>query len=461
MSGGVIMAYDLFCKSVQGAGHIKNGKPREDYGIKRESELCKVFALGDGHGDSNCPRSELGSRYICEIAAEELVRFANDLSEHGWNSKLFDHAEVDKLIKQLVTSIFGKWSCQVNDDFLQNPLTEKEETEAAEYIERYKKGERIEHAYGTTFIAGLMTDEYLLLLQQGDGRCVVFNQDGSVSQPIPWDNRCFANVTTSVCDIDAVQSCRYHVIDLSQNRAIACIAGSDGVEDSFPSSMDKMHAYYRSILKIACEGGVEALENHLDLTLPSLSENGSSDDITICGVIDTELFAEKLDIMAIENEIITLRDKISSAQERIDSMTNKLNFLRMKYETVMHEYNEVSERYSAFMEEYESIQKDIASYEQSDTETEEKEDSEQNLVASAAAIFNNIKKKALSSSSLRCLQERLEQMTQEKERLENELEKVGLKKKALEEEYFPYKEKYDGFVRTKEDAQIRLNELIG
>ena len=364
------------------------------------------------------------------------------------------------MITQLVTSIFGKWSCQVNDDFLQNPLTEKEEAEAAEYIERYRRGERIEHIYGTTFIAGLMTDEYLLLLQQGDGRCVVFNQDGSVSQPIPWDDRCFANVTTSVCDIDAVQSCRYHVIDLSQNRIIACAAGSDGVEDSF-STMDKMHAYYRSILKIACEGSVEALENHLDLTLPSFSENGSGDDTTICGVIDTELFAEKLEKMALENEIISVKDEIAKAQERIDSMTNKLNFLQKKHETVIQEYNAASSRYSAFMEEYASIQKDIASYEQSDVETEEKEDEEQGFVASAVAIFNNIKKKALSSSSLRCLQEHLEQMTKEKERLESELNKIRLKKTTLEEEYFPYKEKYDGFIRMKEDAQIRLNELMG
>lgn len=453
------MAYDLFCKSTQGASHIKKGMPCEDYGIKRETEICKMFALGDGHGDSNCPRSKLGSRYICEIAADELVRFAGDLSEHGWNSRLFDHVEAEGLITQLVTSIFGKWSCQVNDDFLQNPLTEKEEAEAAEYIERYRRGERIEHIYGTTFIAGLMTDEYLLLLQQGDGRCVVFDQDGAASQPIPWDDRCFANVTTSVCDIDAVQSCRYHIIDLSQNRVIACVAGSDGVEDSF-STMDKMQAYYRSILKIACEGGAEALENHLELTLPSFSENGSGDDTTICGVIDAELFATKLEKMLLENEIISVKDEIAKAQERIDSMSNKLDFLQKKYEAVIHEYNEASSKYSAFMDEYTSIQNDIASYEQGNVKAEEKEDEEQALVANAVAIFNDIKRR-LSSSSLRCLQERLEQMTKEKERLENELEKISSRKTTLEEEYFAYKEKYDSFAKTKEDAQIRLNELMG
>ncbi len=457
------MAYDLFCNSVQGAGHIKRGMPCEDYGIKRETEICKVFALGDGHGDSNCPRSKTGSRYICEIVADELVRFASDLFEHEWNSKLFNRAEADELILQLVTSIFGKWSCRINDDFLQNPLTEQEEAEAAEYIERYKKGERIEHAYGTTLIAGLLTDEYLLLLQQGDGRCVVFNQDGSASQPIPWDDRCFANVTTSVCDIDAVQSCRYHVIDLSQNRVIACAAGSDGVEDSF-SSMDKMHAYYRSILKIACEGGIEALESHLDATLPSFSENGSGDDTTICGIIDTELFAQKLEKMEVENEIVALKDKITGAQERIDSMTNKLSFLQKKYDSVMLEYNAVQLKYSDLTAEYESIQNDIAAYEQGDRPEAEKDaenDSDSGFFAAASAAFAEARKKLLSPFSLRCLQHRLEKIEKEKLAAETEFEQINAKKTELEEDYIPYKEKFDSFVAIKADAQMKLDALNG
>lgn len=458
------MAYDLFCNSIQGSGHIKNGIPREDYGIKKDAGICKVFALGDGHGDSNCPRSELGSRYVCEIAAEELAKFASDLSEHEWNGKLFNRTEADELILQLVTSIFGKWSCMVNDDYIQNPLTEKEEAGAAEYIEKYRRGERIEHIYGTTFIAGLLTDEYLLLLQQGDGRCVVFNQDGSASQPIPWDDRCFANVTTSVCDIDAVPSCRYHVVDLSQNRVIACVAGSDGVEDSFPSSMDKMHAYYRSILKIACESGVEALENHLNATLPSLSANGSTDDITICGIIDTELFAQKLEKMEVENEIVELKDKIALAQERIDSMTNKLSFLQKKYDSVMLEYNAVQVKYSELTAEYESINNDIASYKQGDgseTEKAAEETSDSGFFAAASAAFSEARRKLFSPFSLRCLQQRLEKIEKEKLAVQIEFEQITAKKSEFEADYIPYKEKFESFVAMKNDAQMRLDMING
>ena len=83
------MTYELFCKSVQGASHIKRGIPCEDLGLKQEADLCKVFVLGDGHGDPNCFRSSLGSKFICEIAAQELIQFATVLSEYKWQEQLF------------------------------------------------------------------------------------------------------------------------------------------------------------------------------------------------------------------------------------------------------------------------------------------------------------------------------------------------------------------------------------
>jgi hypothetical protein len=92
-------------------------------------------------------------------------------------------------------------SCQRT--FTENPLTLDERAKCDRYLDRYDRGEKLEHIYGTTLIAGLLTDKYLLLLQQGDGRCDVFDANGEVSQPIPWDDKCFANVTTSLCEDDA------------------------------------------------------------------------------------------------------------------------------------------------------------------------------------------------------------------------------------------------------------------
>lgn len=451
------MSYDIFCQSVQGASHIKKDMPCEDSGKIHSTEQFKIFALGDGHGDSNCPRSKIGSQYICDITIQELERFATDVETQDWTHRLFDKADAEHLVNQLVTSIFGKWSCAVNDEFSQNPLTEKEEEAAAEYIDRYRQGLRIEHVYGTTLIAGLLTKDYLLLLQQGDGRCVVFNADGSATQPIPWDDRCFANVTTSVCDVDAIPSCRYHIIDLSENPVIACVAGSDGVEDSF-NSMDKMHVYYRNLLKFACENGVEALEKYLEETLPDFSANGSGDDTTICGVIDIESFKLKLDKMAQENEVIMIKDEIARAQERIDSMTNKLAFLKKKYDDAVAEYAAIEARYSALEDKYKSIKSDLANNEETRSFIQQSSDT---IPEMAIDIFTRLKKQLLSGSGVDSLTDSLEVLERKMDALKEDLEKAKAKKEACEAEYLPYKEKYDGFVKMKEDALKRMDELNG
>jgi len=83
------MPYNIFCQSVIGASHVRKNIPCEDYGLKYETETCKIFVLGDGHGDSNCPRSSIGSKYICETVKSEFEKFATDIKEQGWTIDFF------------------------------------------------------------------------------------------------------------------------------------------------------------------------------------------------------------------------------------------------------------------------------------------------------------------------------------------------------------------------------------
>lgn len=438
---GNAMSYELFCQSVRGAGHIQRGMPCEDYGMKYENGDCQIFVLGDGHGDSNCPRSSFGSKAICEIAAEEMSAFAGILREQNWEERLLDTYGAVGLVNQLVMSIFGKWSCRVNEDFLENPLTENEENEAKNYADRYKRGDRIEHMYGTTFIAGLLTEQYLLLLQQGDGRCVVFDSQGEASQPIPWDDRCFANVTTSVCDEDAIQSCRYHIIDMKQNPVIACVIGSDGVEDSF-GSMDKMHVFYREKLQIASESGIEALEQHLADILPDFSAKGSRDDTTICGIVNRDLIRERMGRFEADNQAVNLQDAIRYAQERMDSMDGKLQFLQKKCIDTDAALTELEEKYAAIEAEYRDIEQDIETLQQN-----------REQMSPAMKLIT------VSSFSIKCLQERLKQVTQEKEQLLPELERARNAKQVCDGEYTAYKQKYDGYVQLKQENLEKLSAL--
>ncbi len=444
------MLYELFCHSVQGAGHIKHGTPCQDYGLKFQSEECKIFILGDGHGDSNCPRSDIGSRTLCEIALEELKVFAAELKRQDLSDELMDKYGASELVNQLVISIFGKWSCAVNEHFSSNPLTEQEEAQASVMAPVYKRGERIEHIYGTTFIAGLMTEDYLLLLQQGDGRCVVFDAEGNVSQPIPWDDRCFSNVTTSVCDTDAVQSCRYHIIDLKQNPIIACVLGSDGVEDSF-ASMDLMHCYYRGELLFAAENGVEAFEERMKETLPELSKSGhpvlsqfgSQDDVTVCGVIDRAAVNSMAHRFREEDNKAAIRGALARIQERIRSMkSGKMDYLRQRCADADAEYNNLNTRYTKLKEDVRHIEEDI-----------------ENQVQSGLGKIIGLL--LLSPASLKCLRGGLGKIKEDLDAVSKELQDALAKKQACDDEYNAYIQRYEEFLRAREEYEGMLRAIEG
>lgn len=388
------MSFESVCISVQGAGHKKRGMPREDYGASSFGSFFDVFAVADGHGDSNCPRSNLGSRFASEIAIDHLASFAQSLratltksciasddiweddgyampwdaepdgpyrtddtslasedtlaSTTNWESELFGPKE-ESLVRQLIRSIVGHWNEKVNDHFEANPLSEEERAGCDRYLERYDRNERIEHIYGTTLIAGLVTDTYVLLLQQGDGRCVLFDGDGNATQPIPWDNRCIANVCTSLCNVDAIESFRYYLAPRERSSVAACLAGSDGVEDSF-FSMDQMHSYYRELLCYAVEHGVPALNNHLEETLSEFSARGSQDDVTICGLIDLKRVTPLVDSFRRQNELATVQSQRSRITDRLESMSGKMEHLRSRYASALAQAKKEEQRLEGLLD---------------------------------------------------------------------------------------------------------------
>lgn len=343
------MPYEKLCSYVQGASHIKAGTPREDYGICDSRDGMFVFVTADGHGDSNCPRSSYGAKTVCRIASKNLLDFGSSIQKAGWEHKMFpqnayDQVELNKLIHQLIVSIVAEWTEAVNDDINQNPLTKEEKDNCIKYLDRYERGERLEHIYGTTMIAGLSTNKYLLLLQQGDGRCVIFDHNGIASQPIPWDNRCFLNITTSMCDLDVIDSMRYSIVDQRQDSAAAVMACSDGIEDTF-YSMEQMYVYLRSLLVYAVDNGVPALEKHLNETLPDFSARGSQDDCTITGIIDSQKIMALTDVFDRDNKATVIRSKINKLHEQVDKeMPPKLEYLKRRAEDAQQRYSAMLER---------------------------------------------------------------------------------------------------------------------
>lgn len=272
----------VFIHSVIGQSHIKNNKPCQDASLSEKSKKYSLIAVADGHGGDPYFRSDVGSRLAVHAAQECMTNRPMLVTL----KKSRTDKERETLILQLKKSIVGRWNALMQEHFEAAPFTEDElasipDRDAA----AYRAGEQAEKAYGSTLIAALWTDDFLLCLQIGDGNCVIVDDTGIFSQPIPGDERCFLNVTTSICDKDAVTVFRHFYTD---TLPAAVVIGTDGVDDCFAGE-EKLYNFYRLIMISFTEKDEDAAAAELTDYLPRMSEKGSGDDISIGMMFNKEL----------------------------------------------------------------------------------------------------------------------------------------------------------------------------
>lgn len=450
--------YDYFCNSVIGQSHIKKGTPKEDFGTIKKFENCLIFVLGDGHGDPTCFRSQIGSEMICDIAVETLNSFCDTVIENNREKELFVERTAQIMVRQLVSVIFGTWKKRTVEHLKENPYTDEElafmntkRQAGSRTILAYDEGISLEHIYGTTFIAGALTDKFLLLLHQGDGKCSVMYANGEYDEPVPWDDRCFSNVCTSVCDSDSIESCRFSVINLEEKPVIASIISSDGVEDSFAEDMDLVHSYYDEILLFGAKNGKEELEKHLEETLPEMTKNGSNDDITICGFYypdSIKQFEEKFKTRTEYNNIqaalddVNRRIKSAEGSPKMIALEKNLKASTELLESLKAEYERLSE-------DRESVVSDLEKF----PFEEEKTDS--NFAEKFIAFFDReYQSFQMKQCALQC-KEIFQKYADVEEKYKKAQEKYDEDKKAYDE----YMERYNGFLAKREELLQKLSEI--
>ena len=154
------------------------------------------------------------------------------------------------------------------------------------WIKEFDSKDNLEKVYGCTLLVCAYTPWFWFAFQIGDGKCFACDENGIWSEPIPWDERCFLNKTTSICDSSAIDEFRY-CYDGTGNFPIAVILGSDGIDDSFGAEENQAN-FYVQILKSIAKSGIEATLSEIESTLPQLSKIGSQDDMSIAMVFDAE-----------------------------------------------------------------------------------------------------------------------------------------------------------------------------
>jgi serine/threonine protein phosphatase PrpC len=210
-----------------------------------------VAAVADGHGGEAYRLSEFGARFACDAAITNIKKVISEkINKINKINNKTDAKLSDEEILQLKKSIINSWN---------------------EAVENDGRGET--RAYGTTLIAAGAGAGAWFGIQIGDGRLLTFS-GGEFQAPIPDDDLCVFNFTTSLCADDAIQNFRGYASD-DLPEAIFLI--TDGVLNSFKNE----EGVCELLRKFLISRDPEELKEFL----PILTKKGSGDDVSIAGIV--------------------------------------------------------------------------------------------------------------------------------------------------------------------------------
>lgn len=284
-----------------GASHIRIGKECQDFSLSTKTDTYAMAITADGHGGDNYFRSAYGSCFAAQAASACISEFMQD-----WDASVIP-SKPEELLVQLEKSIIAKWNASVWEHYEANPFTEDELNSVSESRrQRILSGKSIESTYGSTLIVLVWTNAFWFGLQIGDGKCVRVKRNGEFDQPIPPNDKCFLNSTTSICDENAIEDFR-HCFSTEMPAAIFC--GSDGIDDSFIRD-EQLYKLYSTIARSLAEKEFESAYAELEDYLPRLSSKGSGDDVSIAGILDKGVVIQALPEIEVSSQ---------GATEEVDS----------------------------------------------------------------------------------------------------------------------------------------------
>ena len=286
------MRFKTFAASVHGKKYFERGLPCQDFSSELEFDSVQAIAIADGHGGKDYFRSDTGARLAVKVAFEQTKIFCKNISA--------DENFSENGIKNFEFKILEEWRAAVKKHWRENPPSDDElrwQNVSDKYKMRFASDEKfLPVAYGATLLCAVSIGSQVLIVQIGDGSCVVFQQSGEFKMPVPPDAENFANVTTSLCDLDADKKFRHAVLDCAEDSPLAPAAiflSTDGLDDCYPIfENDKWlyKFYFDTIIdSMICNGlSLTAQEIRADL-LPYMTEHGSNDDISLAYFVTNDL----------------------------------------------------------------------------------------------------------------------------------------------------------------------------
>lgn len=332
---------ECYSFSCQGESHKTDNKPCQDASFSAVYDDGLAIAIVcDGHGGERYFRSDVGARMATEVIHDSVKTFVENVDRGMFIGHPFTAEEaitsegvikkqtpIDKAFRQLFSSIIYQWNQRIADHAANTAISEWEQEHVPKkYLDELNTSETFEKLYGCTLMVYAHTPEYWLAFHLGDGKCVSFHQEGDLWQmPIPWDDRCFLNKTTSICDANAINEFRY-CYEGDGKFPMAIFLGSDGMDDSFGEDTNLVN-FYIQVMKMLVTEGKEATIKSIESDLPQLSKIGSKDDMSVAFVYNiNELKAHISDFIQYQIDLVI--DNIHQIDARIKKLQEKLESAR-------------------------------------------------------------------------------------------------------------------------------------
>lgn len=270
--------YRTFNTSVQGSSHLERGEHCQDCSAILEfGNNFQIAAIADGHGGIRHFRSQLGASFAIKSVFETAKLFLGESSVSF--SKLFS----DTGIKNFKYAVLKKWQAYVKKDWSENPVRESE-IRWKNFSREFQLDEcDVLEIYGTTLIAAISIGTQVLILQIGDGTCIIFRKSGDFQIPLPNEEK-FFNVTDSICN----ENCKFRHIVLNLDSPLEPILislSTDGLENSYQNEKH-MYKFCKMLVENVITNGMAQTRSELrNNFLPYLASKGSRDDVSLAFMV--------------------------------------------------------------------------------------------------------------------------------------------------------------------------------
>ena len=265
----------VYNKTAIGYSHIKSNIVCQDYSETFINNKFKIVTCCDGHGGKIYIRSDKGA----QLASQAVIEVINKYSERKLESLILNRA-----LEKIKLEILCKWNELVEMDYSNNHFT-KEELKHLDNEQIFKLENNYITAYGTTLNAAILTKNFLIAIQIGDGG-IYFIRNRKIELSFPENDDNAANITDSLCGDKAYNNLYIKaVLRHKYNGVILCTDGLLGPYQTYSNFYENFVYPFIRNFKVITKSKIEEMDKFID----SLgSKIGIGDDVSFSSILYEE-----------------------------------------------------------------------------------------------------------------------------------------------------------------------------